>query len=956
MAELRRVTAEDITRRVAALGSELTEPTENDLDPIRWSLREAAALLGAFDAGSLHFARKEPRSRVLREFIVRDCERVGTRAGTRWRLLPPAREETIRRMKSPKRLLMSLRMSDPDPIDIGRTMAEAYLRGTAPPLERQSFDELQGSLQAVEWLAPADLQTTLLPSIDDVRAQLAISSVLQPLRTLAGDEFVDRVDELRRLADYVEVLPPGSVASSVVRTIRRVFRLAEKPPLVIYGPGGMGKSTLVARFVLEHSDLGPDRRFPFAYLSFDRADLVPHRPLTLLAAAVRQLAALYPKVADSAAYFEQSVRSTLLSGSAASDERETAMARKSLDVARGFRDEAGLLNRFGALVESAIGSREMPYLWVLDTFEVAQRHGPRATERLWGFLDEVQGELPRLRVVFAGRAPLHGYRTEDLLLGGLSDELAVEFLRRHLDEVQVAPEFLRSVSTRVGANPLSLKLAAELLRQEGERGLGSIQTRRRILFKLGPEEIQGLLYRRILDHLDDPDVRKIANPGLVVRRISPDVISNVLAIPCGLGQIDSTRAWDLFELLKKEASLVQPVGSDVVVHRPDVRRTMLPLLERDNPERVRSIHRRAVRFYQGEPGTEARTEELYHRLSLGQSTSTLDRRWDPEAGQLLEDALEELPPAGRVYLADRLGFPIEPDVLVEVDDAAWARQAARVAREMIDSGRADEALALVRQRRSSTARAGVTDLEIEALATMGQVDKALSVTNSALSWAIDEGRAGTFVDIAVLGARIAEDHGMFKRALRWVEQARDTAEATGDDIAYLGAATAELRLNRRLDTADSAKARRLRKNVIDAAHRLTRRDRAKHPALVRDLAAEIGSDSPELLLEATKLVGLDVAGAAGVILDEFLSSNEVDDFVSFVEDRLDRTTLPKGAHGQENLRVLTGQTVAEQGLHVSDYLGQWSEAIQPWIDALLRVYQVEADEPTFEQSSQQAPS
>ena len=55
-----------------------------------------------------------------------------------------------------------------------------------------------------------------------------------------------------------------------------------------------------------------------------------------------------------------------------------------------------------------------------------------------------------------------------------------------------------------------------------------------------------------------------------------------------------------------------------------------------------SIHRRAIHFYSKRDSVVDRTEELYHRLALGQATKTLDRRWNDEAGARLDAALDEL--------------------------------------------------------------------------------------------------------------------------------------------------------------------------------------------------------------------------------------------------------------------------------------------------------------------------
>jgi hypothetical protein len=888
-----------VTLRSVALLSELTVSARLDdirsglagvshadeavvVSDARWRCREAAALLGAFTAGSLRPGLDPAAGSALGDFIAGDCERVATPAGGRWRLTASVREATVRRMASQGRLADAL-IAEPEPFDIGRIMAAAYLRKTAPALPAQSADQLQGTLQAIEWLDPAGLS---LPGAGEVRRHLALAALLSPLRALAADNFVGRADELRRLTDYVEVLPASSLRSQVSRTARRVRRLAERPPLVIHGPGGVGKSTLVARFALDHADREPELRIPFAYLSFDRADLIPRQPLTLLTEAVRQLRVLFPVTEPEALRLEQAIQAALVA-QAAGDQEQGAQARARLSASGQTRvEEHDLLKSFAQLVERAAPGQEPPNVWLLDTFEQAQRYGPDAVDRLWRFLDQLQEVLPRQRTVFSGRAPLDGYPADELYLHGFDRDLALSFLRAELAPARTSDKFLASVASQVGANPLSLKLAAELLRREGAEGLRQVETRRRLIFKLGTEEIQGVLYRRILDHLDDPDLRHIANPGLVVRRVTPDIIAEVLAGPCGLGPVSPTRARQLFGELAREVSLVEVTG-DALVHRTDVRRTMLPLLARDDPGRVRSIHERAVRYYHHQPGTAARAEELYHRLALGHSTRTLDRYWDPAAGALLETALDELPSGSRAYLANRLGIALQASALTEASDDAWIRQVSRTARGLLDSGRPEDALSLLRRRQASSVRSRTAELEVEALAMLGDVKGALELTERSLTQAADDGRAADFVKLALVGARVAEDNGRVDEGLGWLRQAHEAADAARDDLASLAVSVAELRFDRRFAVSDPAvDLELLRADVVRRAGRLSYQDRNRNPALVRDLAAEVGADAPVLLAEAARLAGLDLDGPAGGIIVQLVPKAEIARFRRFEYEQL----------------------------------------------------------------------
>src|SRR5262249_2969337 len=126
----------------------------------------------------------------------------------------------------------------------------------------------------------------------------------------------------------------------------------------------------------------------------------------------------------------------------------------------------------------------------------------------------------------------------------------------------------RCIYDHVGGTPLNLRLAATLAIREGTGGLNEAA--------MDKELIAGRLYRRILAHIDHADVRRIAHPGLVLRRITPDLILKVLAKPCGLFKLDGAGADALFGELSRQVDLVTLDGG-ALRHRQDVRRDMLRL-------------------------------------------------------------------------------------------------------------------------------------------------------------------------------------------------------------------------------------------------------------------------------------------------------------------------------------------------------------------------------------------
>ena len=69
------------------------------------------------------------------------------------------------------------------------------------------------------------------------------------------------------------------------------------------------------------------------------------------------------------------------------------------------------------------------------------------------------------------------------------------------------------------------------------------------------EQIQQELFRRNLAHISEPQARRLAMPGMVVRRLTAGVIAEVLAEPCGIGRIDEEKAKHLIEILKGEPNI-----------------------------------------------------------------------------------------------------------------------------------------------------------------------------------------------------------------------------------------------------------------------------------------------------------------------------------------------------------------------------------------------------------------
>ncbi|GAA1571150.1 hypothetical protein GCM10009789_25900 [Kribbella sancticallisti] len=813
-------------------------------------LREFVALLSAFDVASLPGSTDRPHvDPVIDQFLAQDCEPVVTRAGEKWSLRADVRKETLAVLDRDGRLTDFEGGTDLN--DVGFVMARRYINKSAQSLKNQSLEELQGTATASEWLSGTKVQ---IPTPEEARGERTIENLLRPLRMLVADGFVGRKAELQQLSDYAEVLPASSRTTSTRRRVRRAMRRNERPPLLIYGPGGVGKSTLLARFILDHVDAGTAHHFPFAYLSFDRQELRIDQPLTLLADAAGQLAALFPKVAAEAVALSQAVRTTI---AAADVSRLAPRASKSEVTVRTedtIADEEVLLARYAGIVETAVGKRDHPHLWVLDTFEVAQRQSPEAVDTLWGFLDRFQDHSPRLRVVMCGRVPMDRHETVDLHLTGLDRESAMQLLRRSLAGFELPEEFLSSVERAVSTQPLSLRLAADYLRDRLKDGMSSKEAQQQFLFSMNEVSLP-YLYRRVVAHIDDADVRRLVNGCMVVRRITPDVIRHVLARPSGLSDMTDSRARELFERLAREVALVQRLSPHELVARPDLRKVVLPLVLASSPRVVERIQRAAYRYFAKQNSFAAKVEELYYRLCLGQATATLDRAFNQRAVEELAGIVEELPTSSQVYLSARLGLTVQPELLAAADDLTWARQASLTARRLLDAGKAEDALTVLTERRTDVSLPFTAAIEVEALASLHRFAEALTGADWWAGVAADRHDTDTYIDIRLLTARIAEDTGDVDQALRWLREIDGLVRLPEQLPERLAARVAIVRIHRKAGTSESEEATRMRESLIRDADTLFARDRSRDPSLVRDLAAEIGDAVPSLARDALRLGG-----------------------------------------------------------------------------------------------------
>ncbi|WP_175407187.1 ATP-binding protein [Streptomyces sp. TRM64462] len=839
---------------------------------VRRGYRQAAALLSSFDPRRLRLPG-EPHAtgRAVME-LPSDCTATGMAdaagAGAEWTLRPDVREEALRSLAGPAEALRALEANlhavpgGPGP----ERVCLAVLRGERPRTEGAGPEELADVLEAVLWLSLVP-GVPGLPSVADVQRALDLARLLQPLRRLVGAPFVGRTAELAELRGYV-----GSAAEPVA--VR---------PVVVHGPGGMGKSTLLAHFLLDSLESlegleagaaghGTGRfPFPFAYIDFERPTLSVHEPVTLVTEAARQLEVQYPAFRDALAELADEGQRVAHSQRAGEERVRQLNRLATTRSGQGRRSsqtflrvaserESALFRRVGEVLRRAVAPGDPPFVVVIDSFEAAQYRGSPAIGRMWAIFLALAEAYPRLRVVVSGRAPVGhpaaGSQPREIELRDLDPEASVELLRAG---GVTDPELARVLAERVGGHPLSLRLAARAAALAGgdEAGLdalvGSLPARRRDFFRRVDQMlVQGILYERILQHIPDEDVRRLAHAGLVLRLITPDVIREVLAEPCEVAVPDAEAARRLFGALSR-LDLVEPAGPEAVRVRADVRAIMLRLVASDRASVAHAVERRAVAYYAAREGLEARAEEIYHRLRLNEDPRSVEERWLPGVERLLAGARDEMSPRAAALLTAHSHRERGSDlVMKEADQEDWERIAAHEVEDLLAQGFTHEALARLDERRPWTPCSPLHALLGEALSRAGLRPEARQAMSDAIDPARAAGCAERQLELLLLSARLAEEDGDPDSADRELRLAEDVAIGLGHHLEAMGALLARSRLAAETEVpareADEQLARRLRQTP-DAVL-------AGQPTLVREVASQVYTLDARALDHALELVGL----------------------------------------------------------------------------------------------------
>ena len=421
----------------------------------------------------------------------------------------------------------------------------------------------------------------VIPNLPDDKAlehEISCRRQHLALAAIVGPRFAPREQERARLAAWLAD--------------------RDSPPLVIRGPGGIGKSALLAHFILEN-----EKAIRFAWIDFDRPDVSADEP----------------------------------------------SIRRVVDEQLAWQPPTG------------------PLVVVLDSFETAvQTYGYR---NLNPALDALARRFDDIAVVVGSRAavPLlkvQGEPAQEWDLPGLPLNVVTQWL---VDE-GVAPALADDIALLTNGVPLNMKLARDLVKGKTE------DEAREILASMPKQLVTGYMYRRILRRLRDDKLKDLAQWTMVPRRLVPELLEAILHVT----PAESTR---LFDALRSELTLLE--GSTMLTVRPDLRNTLLPLLEAEDAERVREIDTIAADFWSERADDQvAAAEAVYHALRIADTTRA-QQLWRNDLARYLGGyAMEELPAESQAWLERRLS-------LESADHAAEAQLAGGDVAEAAASLRAE---------------------------------------------------------------------------------------------------------------------------------------------------------------------------------------------------------------------------------------------------------------------------
>jgi repressor LexA len=390
-----------------------------------------AAVLSVFKAGWIAPDLGDTEVDRLAEFLSADCERVADTSGRPWwRLRDDVRARVLRAVPRGE-LIKALDSASSRPRDPVQTALEAYLGGLAPEPELLDATGLSAVLQVERWAG----EGTRLADLGTIKARLDWLVLTEPLQRLLAPGFFGQGDLLRECRSFVarETTVPSD-------------------PFLLEGEAGTGKSTVLARLILDP----PEPGYLAAYVSLDRGWILTGGGRAIFDEIVRQVGLQMPAKAADASALRQQVQHL---ASRAKGYPGIASRRSHL-VAAIDRE----------MIESLAGliGDHRRLLVTLDTTEELARRDHAVVGEVGEFLADLSGLIPAVRIIAAGRVLPERFVGRRWRLTGLGEADALALLGALTSSRPQPMDALNEIVRRTGGNPLSLRLAADALNRTDE--------------------------------------------------------------------------------------------------------------------------------------------------------------------------------------------------------------------------------------------------------------------------------------------------------------------------------------------------------------------------------------------------------------------------------------------------------------------------------------------------------
>ena len=655
-------------RRVAPPQSETTDRAlvdfaldspahyEQSPDTLTQQAEERAAVSGRFDPADLvTFIEQDTIRQQTLSQLAASCTIETVDGKVQWLLTQNCRKDTLKSLVRSERLTTVL--SQPLPItDAFGTMLRAVLtEGDTLSLSNRSSADLQAISAATEAINDTGLPR---PDPAQIRKLLLKDTLLADYEVLLNDQFVGRQEELNQLNQFVQLGSTGVGYSGW-------------SGLVLTGVGGVGKSTLLAKFAEETV---ARQQATLILLDFDRPGIDPNDRYWLEMEMTRQVGLQYPELAESLRKLRSARRQQRQHDLPTTVYQQSAIAKNLTERVEMARGQQSVVADMRQLVQGTDSesrdslppvevvprvASQRPYLLVLDTFEEVMQQDLAGSMLEWLVtIGDALRPVPLL-VIFSGR--LFGEDHDELKNWGVSQFIELtELDRRQAEQMLLNLGVAKPMAKRLSSSslfprrPLELRLLAKIATRESTASIDELEAEIRQGGAAAKDLFTGIVYKRLLQRIDDKNavIRELAYPGLVLRYVTPALIEQVLVPAMGLDLTLLSPA-DVLDKLASYGWLASRQASgdaQEVWHRRDLRRSILPLILAQEPDKARRISEAAVVFFASKAGKEG-AEGLYHRLLLmrtHQDGDSFDLADLKQASPFIKGDIADLPKPARV--------------------------------------------------------------------------------------------------------------------------------------------------------------------------------------------------------------------------------------------------------------------------------------------------------------------